>query len=47
MLFYFFILRMILAEMKRITQTITRRSKTAWRVTQRKINIDFVIILAV
>ena len=38
---------MVLVEMKRTTQTITRRSKIAWRVTQRKINIDFVIILVV
>ena len=49
MLFFFFnfILRMVLAEMKRTTQTITRRLKTAWRVTQRKTNIDLVIILVV
>ena len=47
MLFLFFILRMVLAEMKRTTQTITRRLKTAWRVTQRKTNIDLVIILVV
>ena len=40
-------LRMVLAEMKRTTQTITRRPKTAWRVTQRKTNIDLVIIVVV
>ena len=38
---------MVLAEMKRTTQTIIRRPKAAWRVTQRKINIDLVIILDV
>ena len=49
MLFYlfYFILRMALAEMKRTTQTMTRRSKTACRVTQRKTNIDLVIIIVV
>ena len=41
------ILRMVLAEMKRTTQTIIRRPKAAWRVTQRKTNIDLVIILVV
>ena len=46
MLFFFF-LRMVLAEMKRTTQTITRRPKTAWRVTKRKTNIDLVIIVVV
>ena len=35
------------AEMKRTTQTMTRRSKTACRVTKRKTNIDIVIIIVV
>ena len=47
LVFFILFFRMVLAEMKRTTQTITWRLKTTWRVTQRKTNIDLVIILVV